>query len=163
MLFYVATASDNMNKTQDYVTAQNYSDAYSDRYASLSSFDVDSVGAISVQEALELIYTHVQDSTPAIVVGPDGELKIFVNDTGGWIYSSGGKPLGMKVDAQGNYYEGQISTNVGAIEKATEPIPTYQELYNYLSNNQQGDIKYAVNIDPDNSGTLRTILIKAIN
>lgn len=163
MLYYIAGSEAKINETNEYVTKQNNSDAYANRYASLSSFDADSVGKISVQEALNLIYTYAQDSTPVIVKGPDNVVHVYVTDTSGWVYSSNGKPLGRKIDAKGNYYDGAYNTNIGAIEVATEPIPEYKVLYNYLSNNQLSDVYYLGNINPDNQGNLKTVLLKATN
>lgn len=163
MLYFIVQANTNINNTQEYVTKQNNSDAYANRYASLSSFDADSVGKISVQEALTIIYTYAQDSTPVIVKGPDNVVHVFVTDTSRWIYSSYGKPLGRKLDGQGNYYDGTYNTNIGAISVATEPVPEYKDLYNYLSNNQNSNVYYLGNINPDNQGNLKTILLKATN
>lgn len=163
MLFYIADAESNISDTQEYITKQNNSDAYANRYASLSSFDADSVGKISVQEALTLIYTYAQDSTPVIVRGPDNVTHAYVTDTSGWVYSSNGKPLGRKIDANGNYYDGTYNTNIGTVDIATEPIPEYKDLYQYLSNNQQTNVYYLGNINPDNQGNLKTILLKATN
>jgi len=36
-------------------------------------------------------------------------------------------------------------------------------LYNYLSNNQQSDVFYLCNINPDNVGDLKAILLVATN
>ncbi|MFF2798073.1 hypothetical protein [Lysinibacillus xylanilyticus] len=163
MLFLIAGSVVKINETQEYVTKQNNSDAYANRYASLSSFDADSVGKISVQEALDLIYTYAQDSTPVIVKGPDNVVHVYVTDSGGWRYSSNGKPLGRKIDGKGNYYDGTYNTNIGAIDVATEQVPDYKDLYNYLSNNQYSDVYYLGNINPDNQGNLKTVLLKATN
>lgn len=163
MLFYVAQANTNVQNTQEYVTKQNNSDAYANRYASLSSFDADSVGKISVQEALELVHTYATDSTPVIVKGPDNVAHVYVTDNSKWIYSSNGKPLGRKLNAKGEYYDGTYNTNIGSLEVATEPIPEYKDLYNYLSNRQASNVYYLVNINPDNQGNLKTVLLKATN
>lgn len=163
MLYYVANSRESINDTQEFVTKQNYSDAYANRYASLSSFDADSVGKISVQEALNLIYNYADDSTPVIVKGPDGVIHVYVSGQGGWIYSSKGKPLGQKLDANGQYYNGQYDTSLPPLQIATEAVPDYKDLYNYLSNNQMSEVHYLANINPDNQGTLKTILLKATN
>lgn len=164
MIFYLAKSEESIQDTQEYVTKQNYSDAYAEKYASLSSFDADSVGKISVQEALNLVFTYADDSTPVIVKGPNGSIRIFASDKDGWEYSSHGKPLGRKIDAQGNYYDGTYNTNIGVLDSVmTEPVPDYNTLYAYLSNNQQSDVYYLCNINPDNAGTLETILLVATN
>ena len=165
MIYYVAIGKESVDDTQEYVTNQNYSDAYAERYASLSSFDADAVGKISVQEALNLVFTYASDATPVIVKGPNGpdDIHVYVTDTGGWVYSTHGKPLGYKIDASGNYYQGTYNTGIRAFEKPTEPVPDYQTLYNYLSNNQRTDVFYLCNINPDNKGNLKTILLVATN
>lgn len=163
MLYYVAIHTESVNDTQEYVTNQNNSDAYAERYASLSSFDADSVGKISVQEALNLVFTYASDATPVIVRGPDGVVHVYVTDTSGWVYSTHGKPLGRKIDASGQYYDGPYNTAIPAFSLPTEPVPDYQTLYNYLSNNQRTDVFYLCNINPDNKGNLKTILLVATN
>ena len=163
MIYYVAIGKESVDDTQEYVTNQNYSDAYAERYASLSSFDADAVGKISVQEALNLVFTYASDATPVIVQGPDGDIHVFVTDTGGWMYSTHGKPLGSKINAAGEYYDTPTTIPASKFPRATEPVPDYQTLYNYLSNNQRTDVFYLCNINPDNKGNLKTILLVATN
>ena len=165
MLYYVAIHTESVNDTQEYVTNQNNSDAYAERYASLSSFDADSVGKISVQEALNLVFTYASDATPVIVKGPNGpdDIHVYVTDTSGWVYSTHGKPLGSKINAAGEYYETPTTIPKDKFPRATEPVPDYQTLYNYLSNNQRTDVFYLCNINPDNKGNLKTILLVATN
>lgn len=164
IIFYTAKSEENILDTQEYVTKQNYSDAYAEKYASLSAFDADSVGKISVQEAVNLIFTYAGDTTPVVVKGPDGKIRVFASDKDGWNFSSNGKPFGQKIDAQGNYYNGSYNTNVGVLNNIkTEPVPAYNDLYNYLSAFQASDVYYYCNINPDNQGTLETILLVATN
>ena len=163
MLFYTAESQANRQETQEYVNAQNHSDAYAAKYASLSSFDADTVGKISVQEVLSVIFTHASDSSPVIVRGPDNVVHVYVTDNGGWTYDSYGKPVGRKLDGNGNYYDGTYNTNVGVLSVKTEPLPDYKTLYNYLSNNQRSDVYYLGNINPENKGDLRTILFVRTN
>lgn len=151
----------SIRDTEDYVTRQNESDAYATRYASLSSFDADSVGKITVQEALTVIFSRAQDSSPVIVKGPDGIVHVYVSSKDNWVYSSSNKPVGRKIDANGNYYDGTFNTNIGIINVKTEPIPDYNTLYNYLSNNQQGNVFYLGNMNPLNTGDLNTFLLVA--
>lgn len=162
-LLALAQGVTSINETQDYITKQNYSDAYRDRYASLSSFDSDVVGKISVQEALDLIYNNAGDTSPVVVKGPDNAVHVFVNSTKPWLFTSGGKPLGAKYDVQGNITYPALNTNIGLVSQNTEQLPTYTVLYNYISANQTRTVYYLCNINPDNTGTLRTILLIATN
>lgn len=152
-----------INEAQDYSNRQNYSDAYRDRYASLSSFDSEVVGKISIQEALDLIYKHTGDNSPTVVKGPDGAVHVFISTGNSWDFSSAGKPFGAKYDVQGNLIPSVPNTNIGVLNKSTERLPEYKVLYDYLSANQSGNIYYYCNIDPDNTGELRTILLVATN
>ena len=164
MLVAVIVSMTSVRDTEDYVTRQNESDAYAEKYASLSSFDADSVGKITVQEALTLIMTYAQDSSPVIVRGPDEVVHAYVSSKDGWTYSSNGKPLGKKVDANGNYYNGTFNTCIGEVrDLPTEPVPDYKVLYNYLSANQTREVFYLGNMNPDNTGDLNTFLLVVEN
>jgi hypothetical protein len=162
-LLALAQGVTSINNTQDYITKQNYSDAYRDRYASLSSFDSGVVGKISVQEALNLAFSHAGDTAPVVVKGPDNAVHVFVSSSTPWLFTSGGKPLGAKYDVQGNLIVPTYNSNIGVVSQLTEKLPTYAVLYNYLSANQSGTVNYICNIDPDNTGELRTILLVATN
>lgn len=162
MLGFTITGFQSIQRTQDFVTAQNHSDAYTNRYASLSSFDADSVGKISTQEALTLVYNYSTDDTPVIVQGPDNVVHVYATGSGGWKYNSHGKPLGKKLDAKGNYYNGEFDTSIPPLDLTTEAVPEYKELYKYLATSRDGsDVYYLANIDPENKGDLKTILLKA--
>lgn len=159
MLFFTAQSLNSIAETRDYVSEQNHSDAYAIRYASLSSFDADTVGAITVQEALTLIYNNATNHTPIIVRGPNGNLNAWVTGSGGWNYSTYNKPLGAKYGLNNQ----QISspTYIGPLNINTTTLPKYDDLYRYLSNNYVNSHDYYVNIDPLNNGSLTVLVLVA--
>lgn len=159
MLFFVYSSLSSIAETKDFVSEQNHSDAYATRYASLSSFDADTVGAITVQETLTLVFNNVTNHTPTIVRGPDGVIHAYVTGKSGWTYNTYNKPLGAKFDI--NNQETSSPTRINQSSFLTETVPAYEDLYRYLSNNYTNSNNYLVNIDPLNDGTLTVIVIVA--